>query len=225
MKRSRQSNREEERQAQRQRQKLAAQGQTPWKRSAAYIPSKATLTGLNVFFLCKAAALPPQETYAVPDQKLLAGERPLPDKKGYVNDQVVQQHMMAKMVEAQKKAVGASANGAAHTYVPLQEQGAPPVSTQGLYEAVDDGENAAEIEIVQPPSRPADPELHGDDAVRAWLGCALTRDEAQRLLLGYVVLGVDVCMTGRSWFNATVFVFASEASFFRCRLSLLYIYR
>ena len=109
-----------------------------------------------------------EDMYAVPDQELLAGGK---NKKGYVNDDIVAQHIQNKQLAA----------AGAPTYVPLEEQeAAAAVNSQALYTAeIADvaAPKPAAIERIDP-----DPVLHGVDAVKAWMGCQLTRDEAQSLL-------------------------------------------
>jgi hypothetical protein len=107
--------------------------------------------------------------YAVPDQDLLAGGSK--NKKGYINDDIVAQHIQAKQLAA----------ATAPTYVPLEEQNAAAANGQLLYESAveEDVRAPAPIQRIDP-----DVELHGIDAVKAWMNCQLTRDEAHNLLKG-----------------------------------------
>lgn len=111
--------------------------------------------------------MPGHAMYAVPDQELLAGGSK--NKKGYINDDIVAQHIQAKQL--------AAAN--APTYVPLEEQDVAAANGQTLYAVEEDVRAPAPIQRIDP-----DVELYGTDAVKAWMNCQLTRDEAHQLLHG-----------------------------------------
>ena len=110
---------------------------------------------------------------SIPVGKAAAGE----GNKGYVNDEVVNDHLLAKLAQFSGVANPLSPNSAAAAqqprYEPLgQIQQQQPLQ---LYESVEDKDAH-----IQPVVR----KLYGDEALRAWMNVSMSREEAAEALRG-----------------------------------------